>query len=143
MTKGEYRLSRNSKKNLKGVRSEIIQLVERVLKKSPHDFGIPSNGGKRTAEEQNALYHLVPRVTWLDGYSKKSYHQSGNAVDIFIYDEHGACWDCTDKYHEVADLMKIEFDLMKCEGCFSENEIFRWGGDWKQRDLPHFEVKNK
>jgi peptidoglycan LD-endopeptidase CwlK len=139
-----YKLSKNSKKNLEGVRPELITLVERVLKKSPHDFGIPKLGGKRTAEEQNSLFHKVPKLTNLDGYKKISYHQSGNAVDIFIYDEHGACWDCRDKYREVADLMKSEFILMQEEDCLFQDEFFRWGGDWKSfKDLPHFEVRRK
>jgi peptidoglycan L-alanyl-D-glutamate endopeptidase CwlK len=137
-----YKLSRNSKKNLKEVRAEIIQLVNRALIKSIHDFGIPSNGGKRTPQEQNNLFHLIPKVTQLDGFKRISYHQSGNAVDIFVYDEHGACWDCVKKYKEIADLFKVEFNLMKSEGIFRENEVLRWGGDWiRFKDLPHFEIR--
>lgn len=139
---GDFKFSKNSKKNIKGVRKSIIEMVERVLKKSEHDFGIPPYGGLRTAQEQNNLFHQRPKVTQIDGFKKKSYHQSGNAVDIFIYDEHGACWDCLHKYKDVADLMKIEFDLMKGEGKFEEHENLRWGGDWTRfKDRPHFEVR--
>ena len=35
-------------------------------------------------QEQNNLFHQRPKVTQIDGFKKKSYHQSGNAVDIFI-----------------------------------------------------------
>ena len=142
---GQFKLSRNSKRNIKGVRDSIRELVERVLKKSPHDFGIPQYGGLRTAQEQNNLYHKRingKRVTHLDGFKKKSYHQSGNAFDIFVFDEHGACWDCKHKYKEIADIVKEEFNLMRAEGLFEENEILRWGGDWTRfKDLPHFEVR--
>lgn len=138
----KFRLSRRSKKRLEEVNSKLKLLITRVLDKSPHDFGIPRHGGKRTAEEQNSLYNQVPRVTWLDGYIKLSYHQSGNAFDIFIYDEHGACWKCEFKYHEVAEIFLKEFDLMKKEGIFSENEVLKWGGHWKRfKDLPHFELR--
>lgn len=144
MADKKFKLSKSSRDNLKDVRSEIIQLVERVLEKSPHDFGIPGDGGKRTAERQNELYKKRPRITHLDGYIKKSYHQSGNAFDIFVYDEHGACWDCTEKYREIADIVKAEFDLMKEECIFGESEFLRWGGDWtKFTDLPHFEIRSK
>ena len=139
---GNFKLSKTSKANLKGVKAELITLVERSLKKSEHDFGIPSNGGLRTAQEQNNLFHKKPRVTWKDGFKSKSYHQSGKAFDIFIYDEHGACWDCKDKYKEIADLFKVEFQLMQDEGLFSCDEKLIWGGDWTRfNDLPHFEIR--
>lgn len=136
------KFSRNSKKNIKGIREALIQLAERVLAKSTHDFGIPKYGGKRTPQEQNNLFHLIPKVTQLDGFNKKSYHQSGDALDIFVYDEHGACWDCKDKYKEIADLFKSEFQLMQDEGLFECEEKLIWGGDWiRFKDLPHFEVR--
>jgi len=138
---GEYRFSNNSKKNIKDVRVDLIELVERVLYKSPHDFGIPKTGGYRTAEGQHKLFHQVPKVTNCDGYKKLSYHQSGNAVDIFVYDEHGACWSCLEKYNEIADLMKAEFILMQ-EECLFQDEKFRWGGDWRNPDRPHFEIRS-
>ncbi len=139
---GEFKLSRNSKRNLKGVSNSLKILVERVLAKSPHDFGIPQYGGLRTAQEQNNLFWKRPSVTTLDGFNKKSYHQSGKAVDIFVYDEHGACWECKEKYKEISEIFKNEFDLMKEEGLFSENEFLYWGGDWTRfKDLPHFEIK--
>lgn len=143
----KYKLSKNSKKNIEGVEAPLKQLTIRVLEKSEHDFGIPRDGGKRTAQEQNNLYHKRPKVTTLDGFKKKSYHQSGWAVDIFIYDEHGACWDCIFKYEYVADLMKKEFDLMKEEGLFDEDQFLEWGGDWNgwrlPKDYPHFQIVRK
>ncbi len=140
-TMGEFKLSRNSKKNLKGVRKEIKTLVNRVLKKSVHDFGIPKYGGLRTPQEQNNLFHIIPRLTQLDGFKRISSHQSGNAFDIFVYDEHGACWDCIYKYKEIADVIKEEFKLMKSKGIFTEEENLSWGGDWiRFKDLPHFEI---
>lgn len=77
----------------------------------------------------------------MDGFKNKSYHQSGNAFDIFIYDEHGACWDCKEKYEEVKELFMKEFDLMKKEELFGEDENLYWGGDWRFKDLPHFEIR--
>ena len=137
-----FKLSKTSKQRIKDIRDPLKELIERSLKKSPHDFGIPANGGKRTAQEQNNLFHQRPKVTHLDGFKKKSYHQSGNAFDIFVYDEHGACWDCREKYKEIADIVKQEFELMKQEGLFKKDEQLFWGGDWTRfKDLPHFEVR--
>jgi len=144
----EFKLSRSSENNLKGVRKEIPMLIERVLKLGVHDFGIPEFGGIRTPQEQNNLFHRRDsrgkRVTHLDGFNKLSYHQSGNAFDIYIYDEHGACWACHDKYQDIAMLMKHEFDSMKEECLFAENEELTWCGDWiRFRVRPHFEIRSK
>lgn len=143
-----FKLSKSSIKNMKDIREGLKILVERVLSKSTHDFGIPGNGGKRTPQEQNNLFHQIPKVTQLDGFKRKSYHQTGSAVDIFILDEHGACWSCIKKYKETADLFKSEFDLMKEEQkdleekWFEEDENLYWGGDWVRfKDAPHFEVR--
>ena len=55
-----FKLSRSSMRNLEGVREEIKVLINRLLKESPHDFGIPKDGGLRTAERQNELFNKVP-----------------------------------------------------------------------------------
>lgn len=143
----KFKLSKSSKNNLKGVRPAIIEIVDRVIKKTEHDFGIPQYGGLRTPQEQNNLYHKRDskgrRITFLDGFKKKSKHQTGDAWDVFVYDEHGACWsdECSFKYDYLAELFKEEFCLMKKEGLFEENEILVWGGDWvKFIDKPHFQI---
>ena len=135
-----FKLSRSSKKNIKGIDARLIKLVNRVLKKSDIDFGVPGYGGFRTAQEQNNLFHKRPKVTQIDGFKRVSYHQSGNAFDIFVYDEHGACWDCREKYVTLSKLFKAEFQAMKDEGIFKE-ETFTWGGDWTRFvDLPHYQI---
>lgn len=149
-----FKLSKNSKKNLRGVREGIKVLVKRVLEKSEQDFGIPRYGGLRTPQEQNNLFHQRPKVTNIDGFKRKSYHQTGNAFDIFAYHEHDgkkkACWECKEIYEYLANLFKEEFELMKQEqysleldNCwFEEDENIYWGGDWiRFKDLPHFEIR--
>tara|TARA_R110000744_G_scaffold58161_2_gene121429 strand:+ start:562 stop:987 length:426 start_codon:yes stop_codon:yes gene_type:complete len=136
-----FKLSKNSKINIKGIDARLIKLVNRVLKLSDIDFGIPQWGGFRTPQQQNNLFHKRPKVTQLDGFKRVSYHQSGFAFDIFVYDEHGACWECRDKYVTLSKLFKAEFQAMKDEGIFSEEERFEWGGDWiRFKDLPHFQL---
>lgn len=137
----EFKLSRSSKKNIKDIDKRLIKLVTRVLKKSEIDFGIPGYGGKRSAQEQNNLFHKRPSVTQIDGFKRTSYHQTGKAFDIFVYDEHGACWDCKEKYVSLSNLFKEEFLLMQNECIFEEEEKLQWGGDWiRFKDLPHFQL---
>lgn len=139
-----FKLSKNSKSNLSGVNKSVNELVNRVIKKTPVDFGIPKYGGFRTSQEQNNLYHRIPKVTQLDGFKRKSYHQSGWAFDIFIYHDGKACWDCIHFYKDVWEIIKEEFELMKSEGKFEDNQTIEWGGNWKRfRDYPHFQIVSR
>lgn len=151
----KYRLGKNSRKNMEGIREELSLLAHRVIAKSKNDFGIPKFGGKRSVEDQQYLYSIGRKIekhrkpiTKVDGIKKESYHQSGNALDIFLYHSHKeggrqrACWSCTELYGEIANLFKHEFELMKDEGLFSKDEVIEWGGDWRWKDYPHFQIVN-
>jgi peptidoglycan LD-endopeptidase CwlK len=125
-------LSKTSLDRLKGINPVLVEIVKEGIKNSPYDFGIPPFGGLRTAEEQNGLF--IKKVSKCDGYKKKSYHQSGNAFDIFVLKDGKATWD--KKYYPpvARHLQKIAKEK------FNINLI--WGGDWKTFvDMPHFEVR--
>jgi peptidoglycan L-alanyl-D-glutamate endopeptidase CwlK len=140
----EYKLSKSSKKNLSGIHKGLHELVMRVIKKSPYDFGIPEYGGLRTAQEQNNLFHRRPKVTSLDGFKRKSYHQTGNAFDIFIFFDGKADWSDPEKYRAVWEALECEFKVMQEEGIFCKHEFFEWGGDWVNfKDYPHFQLVEK
>jgi hypothetical protein len=62
---------------------ELVKLVKEFIEITPIDFGIISNGGFRTAEEQNVLYRAGNSEC--DGYGSKSRHQLGLAVDLIPY----------------------------------------------------------
>ena len=115
-----YRLSKRSISRLAGINHKLLNIVEEAIKDSPYDFGIPQHGGLRTAEDQYGLY--LRKVSKCDGYNKKSYHQSGNAFDIYLYIDGRASWDA-DKLEEVAKhIQKVAYDNF--------STILRWGGDW-------------
>ena len=72
--------------------------------------------------------HRKP-VTW----TLKSYHKTGKAFDLFAYVDGKATWD-PKYYGPIADhLKKVAMDLF-CGKLY-------WGGDWRKKDLPHFEIK--
>lgn len=148
-----FKFSKKSLDTLSTVDGRLQALVHAVMKHTPYDFGIPSTGGKRTASEQKELFDKG----WskLDGYNKKSFHQSGLAIDIALYDEHGLCYKCLDKYEEMYGLFKTYFELLKDIGVFPKDSYIRWGFDWDRDnirgdkdddenfyDAPHFELRN-
>lgn len=128
-----YKLSKRSIGRLQDVNSLLIAIVIDGIKNSPFDFGIPQHGGKRTCDEQNLLFKQVPKVTNADGFDKKSYHQSGNAFDIFAYVNGKASWET--KYLEsiARHLQKVAMDKY--------NIKLTWGGDFRSfKDMPHFQI---
>lgn len=125
-----YQLSRRSIDRLKGVDQVLIDILKEAITDSPFDFGIPQDGGKRTAARQNELYNL--KKSKCDGYIKKSRHQSGKAFDIYAYVDGKASWD---KNHLLPIAKHIQ-DVAKKKGV-----SLVWGGNWGDfTDLPHFEI---
>jgi peptidoglycan L-alanyl-D-glutamate endopeptidase CwlK len=133
-----YRLSNRSYRRLEGVNPLLVEILTEAIKDSPFDFGIPLYGGFRTAAEQNKLYQkgrsqLGNKVTNLDGYNRKSYHQSGNAFDIYVIANGDVTWNA-EFYKPVARHIKSI-----AKNCF--NVELTWGGDWVNfKDYPHFQI---
>jgi len=126
-----YKLSKKSLSRLEGIDPVLFEIVKEAIKESPIDFGVPSSGGLRTAEDQNELF--TKGVSKCDGYNKKSRHQTGKAFDIYAYVDGKASWD-TQHLTDIANhILKIAKDQ------FNVNLI--WGGTWKWKDLPHYEIK--
>ena len=127
-----YQLSNRSLSRLKGVNPRLIAIIEDAIKTSPHDFGIPREGGRRSAEDQHVLF--LKGASKCDGYEKKSYHQSGNAFDIYGYANGKAHWNIeilTEIAEHILEVAKVRHNI---------NLI--WGGNWKSfRDYPHFEMR--
>jgi peptidoglycan LD-endopeptidase CwlK len=127
-----YNLSKQSYQRLNGIESILIAILTQSITDSPHDFGIPRNGGLRTADEQNELFKK--KRSKCNGYTNKSMHQSGLAFDIFIYlPDKTASWD-KEKLTEVAThILKIAKENFNVE--------LNWGGNWKNwKDYPHFQM---
>lgn len=126
-----YKLSKRSYERLNGVNAILIAILTEAIKESPYDFGIPREGGLRTAEEQYKLY--LDKKSQLDGFKKKSYHQSGKAFDIFAYVDGKASWKkqhLTAIARHIQKVAKDQFDV-----------DLEWGGDWKRFvDMPHFQI---
>ncbi len=126
-----YKLSKRSYERLNGIDAILIAIVTEAIKESPYDFGIPKLGGMRTAEEQNILF--AKKRSKCDGYTKKSYHQSGKAFDIFAYVDGGASWDKEYLEPIAKHIVKVAHEN------FDIN--LEWGGNWINfKDMPHFQI---
>jgi peptidoglycan L-alanyl-D-glutamate endopeptidase CwlK len=126
-----YKLSKRSYQRLNGVDAILIAIVTEAVKESPYDFGIPRDGGLRTAERQKELYDK--RVSRADGTVNKSYHQTGKAFDIYAYVDGKASWDKSQLKaiaEHIMEVAKNEFNIN-----------LTWGGNWKSfQDMPHFQI---
>jgi peptidoglycan L-alanyl-D-glutamate endopeptidase CwlK len=135
-------LSNKSRERLEGIKPVLIEIIERAIIDTPIDFGIPPDGGLRTAYRQNQLYakgrtEAGQIITWVDGMKKRSRHQDGDAFDIYAFVDGKASWD-PKHYEPIARHLQgiawVEFGV-----------VLIWGGDGlgknKVIDLPHFELK--
>lgn len=121
-----YTFSTRSLERLKGVHPDLVKVMVEAIKDSPYDFSITE--GVRTPERQQELYKEGKSLTL------KSRHLTGHAVDIAVFVDKKVTWafSC---YEKVAGhVLKTAQTL---------NVPVVWGGNWKFRDGPHFELDRK
>lgn len=125
-----YSFSKTSLERLDTTDPRLQHIFKEAITDSPIDFGIPPYGGKRTVEEQQELFK--DGKSRADGVNKKSYHQTGKAVDVYAYVDGRASWD--EKHltliagHVLGTAKRLGYDL-------------EWGGNWRTFvDMPHFQL---
>ena len=141
-----FKFSDNSEKNMKGVHPELIGVFRSALRVSPIDFGIPGDGGVRTAKRQGELYHADKSKC--DGFIDRSNHQIqpgqeyGRALDFYAYVNGKASWEA---HHlaMVAGVILGTANRLYKEGAISIQ--LRWGGTFGSDsfdgwDMPHMEI---
>ena len=142
-----YRFSKRSRERIKDIKPVLITILEEGIKDSPYDFGIPGDGGHRTATRQMELYARgrtteeledkgivgiegrpdKSRITW----TLNSYHMTGNAFDIYAYVDGRASWDR--KYLEPIARHLIEV-------ASKHGIVLNWGYDLWKKDGAHFQI---
>lgn len=132
------KFSNRSLKNLVGVHPDLVRLMKASIIDCPIDFTITE--GVRTVLRQRELFaqgRTKPGVivTQCDGVKKRSNHQPkadgcGYAVDLYAYPI------------DVNDTVNIQIIADHIKKKAQELNIrIEWGGDWKMKDYPHFELK--
>lgn len=119
-----HALNERSIKNLAGVHPDLVKVVERAANMC--DVPIVVTEGLRTAERQAEL--KAAGKSW----TLDSRHLTGHAVDLVDADNFG---------YEMADLAAIA-KAMKAAARELDTPIV-WGGDWKSKDTPHFELDRR
>lgn len=125
-----------SHRTLVTVTPELAAKVRRVLE-AMRALGFPmvAVDGKRTTAQQQALYRQGREtsgkiVTHLDGVTKRSRHQDGEAVDCCFcrVQDDGAGWTA------------LWTGPWAAYGACAEAVGLTWGGQWRMRDQCHVEL---
>jgi uncharacterized protein YcbK (DUF882 family) len=120
-----FKLSKRSEDNLKGVKPQLVAVVRRALELSSVDFGITE--GLRTHDRQKQLFAEGKSQTM------NSRHLIGEAVDVVAYVGGTVSWEFP-LYRKIAEAFKQASQEL--------NTPIEWGGDWKNLiDGPHFQMK--
>jgi peptidoglycan L-alanyl-D-glutamate endopeptidase CwlK len=123
-----YSLGKNTTKHLNSILKAdnpksyiLIYAITEFIKITALDFCIISNGGYRTAKEQNALYKKG--VSKCDGYDKISKHQLGLAVDLVPWVDGKPTWEAKYAYGLACSFMSF---------CNERNLPITSGADWNR-----------
>ena len=126
-----YEFSQRSKDRMSGVDCRLIEIATHAIEITRVDFGIPADGGVRTAERQRELFDAG--LSKASGYTHKSNHQSGMALDVYAYVDGQASWE-TEHLAMVATAM--------LQAAAELGYQLEWGGLWVNFvDMPHFQLR--
>ena len=109
-----FKLSKTSKKRLKGVDQNLLLVVGEAIKITQMDFGVSC--GLRTIEQQKKLVAAGKSQTM------KSKHLEGRAVDVYAWYYGKISWGLKD-YMAVADAFKA--------AAIKTGVRIRWGAAWE------------
>ena len=136
-----FNWGRSSITRLSGVNKVLQRFANRLLKRSKIDLTIPWRGGKRTAETQYAIFQSG--ASQRDGFNKKSYHQSGNALDVVAAGDTIAKMYDVEKLEYIMEVAEVIWCEMEEEG-LTEGYVLELGGHWKNfYDPAHYQIVKK
>jgi peptidoglycan L-alanyl-D-glutamate endopeptidase CwlK len=118
-----FTLGPRSKARLQGVNPDLVKVIERAIKLTTVDFTVIE--GLRTLERQRKLVDSGASQTM------KSRHLTGHAVDLAAWVDDQVDWSWP-LYDKIAAAMK--------QASSQVNVPIEWGGDWKMKDGPHWQL---
>ena len=131
-----FRFGNRSVDRMEGVNDLLVKCAIKALSKSSYDMTIPWMGGVRTALEQKDLFDAGNSKA--DGFDKRSFHQSGNALDIIPVI---GGYENIRVFNHFAKQMFSTWQLMIYLG--EAKGLLYWGGHFGESgwDKPHWEVR--
>jgi peptidoglycan LD-endopeptidase CwlK len=114
------------------IREKVTNAVNEANSKLTKHSEIRIVQGLRTFAEQDKLFNQKPKVTNAKG--GQSIHNYGLAIDFaLLIDKKEISWNLVTDWDgdKVSDWMEV-VTVFKKYG-------FKWGGEWKFKDNPHFE----
>ena len=121
-----YAFSARSEHRMQGLHPDLVRVVRRALELTPVDFAVVE--GVRTKKKQAEL--VKAGASW----TMNSRHLTGHAVDLAPYIGGTIRWDWP-PFRVMAQAMQKAAEELAVP--------ITWGGDWKVRDGPHFELNRK
>ena len=126
------KFSNRSLATLATVDIRLQDIANLAIQISKVDFGIPSSGGLRTEEEQRELFNQG--VSKIDGTTKKSFHQTGKALDFYAYVDGRASWS-------PGHLAQVACAFLQAASLLGYK--LEWGGLWVNFvDMPHVQLQD-
>jgi len=119
-----FKLGKKSRRNLKGVHPDLINVVHLALSITKVDFMVFE--GVRSLKKQR-LYYKKGRTKTMD-----SYHLYGLAVDLIPYRCGKITWGDRKAFKEVARSMKVASKQLKVK--------VDWGYKLWGWDMPHYQM---
>jgi peptidoglycan L-alanyl-D-glutamate endopeptidase CwlK len=121
-----YALSAASLAKLSHLHPDLQKVVKRAIQLTPVDFTVLE--GLRTIERQKKLVAAGASKTM------NSRHLTGHAVDLAPLEDGEVSW-AWPLYHKLAPAVK--------QAAKELGVPITWGGDWKFKDGPHWELSWK
>ena len=121
-----FALSARTRARLTGVHPALTAVVERAIALTSVDFMVTE--GLRTPKRQAELVRAGASRTL------NSRHLTGHAVDLAALVDGAVRWDWP-LYPRIAGAMKA--------AAAERGVALIWGGDWRMRDGPHFELDRR
>ena len=116
-----YKFSNRSKRQLATVDIRLQNLFNAVIK----EYDVTILEGIRNIAKQKLYFDTGKSKTM------NSYHLKGLAVDVAPYP---IDWDNINRFMELSIIVKR---IAKEQGL-----NITWGGDWKWKDYPHYQINN-